>query len=411
MAELPNAHDAERALIGTALILGYVPEGVAEQITPDDFLAPSHKLVWQAVTEVAAVERCEPLTVIAWLARNGHTGERFEAEAMFGFLNVNPAISNGRAYAREIAAARLRRDLIAAAAEINRHAWEGSDAGHAADTARTLVANLDMPGLIGAPDPDVDSFIAGVDMSTNWLIPDFLERGDRCLVTAGEGVGKSFLLTQIGVQAAAGVHPWTHQEIRPVNVTIIDCENGPRLVARRLERFRGLAAARLDPQRLRIHAKPEGLDLTTRADRLWLLDRCRANATELLIIGPAYRLSAGVAAKGDVGGEEHAKSVTRALDECRNHYGVSLLMETHAPHGGAGGRDLRPFGSTVWLRWPEFGIGIRQDHDNKARYLLEHWRGPRDERVWPGSLRKDGRWPWTAADMPTGSFKPAGVAR
>jgi replicative DNA helicase len=71
-------------------------------------------------------------------------------------------------------------------------------------------------------------------------------------------------------------------------------------------------------------------------------------------------------------------------------------METHAPHGGSFGRDLRPFGSSVWLRWPEFGIGIHTDPDDDRNYLLKHWRGPRDVRPWPSVLcRGAGPWPWT----------------
>lgn len=409
MAELPNAREAERALIGAALNLGYVPAGVLELITVDDFHAPTHQHIWQAIVDVSDGARCDAVTVMHHLAEHGHTGEHFQAAALLDLQNACPALSNGVRYAQQIAAARLRRDLINASAEVSRLAWEGDDAGDAADAARSMFAHLDMPGHIGAPDPDVDSFIDAVDMRIDWLLPGFLERGDRLLITAAEGVGKSMLLTQIGVQAACGVHPWTLAEVPPVNVTIVDCENGGRLVARRLAKFRQLAGPRLDPQRLRIHARPEGLDLTTRADRLWLMDRCRANATELLIIGPAYRLSAGVAAKGDVGGEDHARTVTKALDECRNRFGITLLMETHAPHGGISGRDLRPFGSSVWLRWPEFGLGIAQDPDNSHRYELRHWRGPRDERVWPRSLRKEGRWPWTAAEMPTGTFNGRGV--
>jgi len=71
-----------------------------------------------------------------------------------------------------------------------------------------------------------------------------------------------------------------------------------------------------------------------------------------------------------------------------------LVMETHAPHGGNFGRDLRPFGSSVWLRWPEFGIGLRKEDDD--RYLVEHWRGPRDKRTWPTALQRRREWPWTA---------------
>jgi hypothetical protein len=403
----PDLHPtAERSLIGAALLSPQVVHDVAELITPDDLWAPEHKLIWQAITEVAPHTRCDVLTVTAWLTERGHTGEAFNIETLLGYQNATPAISNGVAYARQIAAARLRRDLAHAGNEITRLATDATDATDAADRARELVANLTMPDGIGPPDPDCNTFLDTIDYTIDWLIPGMLERGDRMLITAGEGIGKSVLLTQIAVQTAAGVHPWTLQRCPPRNTLIVDCENGARRVARRLDTLIEKVPAEFDPQRLKIIAKPAGVNLTARSDRLWLIDRCRANATELLVIGPAYRLSSGVAQRGDIGGEEHAKAVTSALDECRSRCGVTILMETHAPHAtGFGARDLRPFGSSVWLRWPEFGIGIRRDKDDAPDvYTLQHWRGPRDERVWPGELRKGGRWPWTAGKMPNGTF-------
>jgi replicative DNA helicase len=251
-----------------------------------------------------------------------------------------------------------------------------------------------------------DDFIASTDTRYDWAIDGFLERQDRLLVTGTEGAGKSTLLAQIAVMAAAGVHPWTLEHVAPLNVGVIDMENSSRLLARRFaglkaslahyQRHRGLPEP-WEPTRFRIKSKPEGIDLTQRADRRWLLERCLTNETDLLIIGPLYRMFSGTAARGDVGGEDMARHVTAALDEVRHQAGVTLVMETHAPHGATSTRDLRPFGSSVWLRWPEFGVGISHKADAPPReYQLGHWRDPRDQRTWPAALLKHGSpWPWT----------------
>jgi replicative DNA helicase len=87
--------------------------------------------------------------------------------------------------------------------------------------------------------------------------------------------------------------------------------------------------------------------------------------------------------------------------------GITMILETHSPHGSsASGRDLRPFGSSVWLRWPEFGIGLRpvDPSNSSAGVDVEHWRGPRDVRPWPNRLMRGKRWPWTPDQMPTGTF-------
>lgn len=229
----------------------------------------------------------------------------------------------------------------------------------------------------------------------------------------------SVLLAQIGVMAAAGIHPWTRKNIEPRNVAIVDLENGPRLLKRRIGAMRGVAGGKLDPGRLRIAAHPDGIDLTTRSGRRWLLERCTANQTDLLVIGPAYRLMAGTPERGDIGGEDMTRKVTAALDEVRNRCNVTLLMETHAPHGDGFGRNLRPFGSSVWLRWPEFGLGIARNRDDpQGIYQFTRWRGDRDERQWPKRLKRTGMtgrdWPWQALDYDdrwhsTGSDMPEGA--
>lgn len=394
--------DAERALIGACLLSDLAIEQSSAIVGPSDFQTLRHQQVYAEILHQHETGAVDVVSIAGKVDGDGALAYLHELQ------NATPRISNAARYATTIADWKLRRDLLFAADQIMRMAKDEAipDAADAAEQARALLQPLDMPIGRGAPDPDVDSFIKSTDTDYDWLIPDFLERRDRMLVTAGEGGGKSTLLAQIGVMAAAGIHPWTHAEITPRNVLIVDLENSERLVTRRLTSMRKVAGPTFDPQRLRVHVRSSGLDLTTRSDRRWLIDRCQANATELLVIGPAYRMSAGVAAKGDIGGEDHARKVTQALDEIRNRCNVTLLMETHAPHGQNGlGRDLRPFGSSVWLRWPEFGIGLRRhDPDSFERWDVEHWRGPRDVRIWPRELQRGaGRWPWTPV-MPGPTF-------
>lgn len=399
--------DAERAVIGACLLSDTAIDTAAPILTATDFSVLKHQWIWEALVEQHRHGRVDTVTLAAQLP-NVEPGYLHELQ------NTTPSIGNAARYATIIADWKLRRDLLFAADEITQLACGGratTDAGDAADQARLLLAGLDLPTGRGAPDPDIDSFVASVDTEYDWLIPGFLEYRDRFLVTAGEGAGKSVLLAQLAVCAAAGVHPWTFEQVTPRNVLIVDLENSPRLVTRRLNMLRGrVDRSRFDPQRLRIHVRSDGIDLTTRHDRHWLFDRCQANATEMLVIGPAYRMSAGVAARGDVGGEDHARTVTKALDEIRTRCGVALVMETHAPHAGHTGRDLRPFGSSVWLRWPEFGIGLRRDAENVDRFHVEHWRGPRDFRRWPKAVdRGAGKWPWTPV-MDAGTFTGTGTA-
>lgn len=396
--ELPHDHNAEEAVIGAALISDVALEAAAYVIDDGDFDKPAHKNIWQAILQTYAAGKVDQITVAAQLTANGYTGDGYDIAALSKFLIATPSVTNAERYAHIIAEMAVRRRVLSTCTTTMEDAWNNTDAAAVAERARDRFADIDVPAGKPVPDQDFVSFMGEHLTEYDWLIPGVLEHRDRLLVTAGEGAGKSMLLAQIGFMTAAGLHCWTHKPIQPRNVAIIDLENSPRMLSRRMGMLRAAAIearVEIDPQRLRVRARPEGLDLTGRTDRRWLIDRCLANSTELLVIGPAYRMSAGVAAKGDVGGEDHARTVTKALDEIRNRCNVTLVMETHAPHGNNYGRDLRPFGSSVWLRWPEFGIGIRKDGET-GNYAVEHWRGPRDKRDWPQTLVRGRRWPWTA---------------
>lgn len=402
----PSAIPAEESLLGACLLSDMAIEDSSRLIGPDDFYNPHHQHIYATILEHYKAGRIDVVTIAASLAADGRDSDEYTIPGLLKLQNATPVISHAAKYAMMIADAKVRRDLIHAASAISDLGFGETatiDAGDAVDKARDLLAGIDLPQQQGPPDRDVDTFLQSVDTEYDWLIDGFLERRDRMLVTAGEGAGKSVLLAQIAVQCAAGIHPWRLVQVPPRNVLMIDLENGERLVTRRLSGLRAKAGQALDPMRLRVLCRPDGIDLTTRPDRRWLIDRVQANAAELLVIGPAYRMYAGVAARGDAGGEDHARTVTKALDEIRNRCNVSLLLETHAPHGNNYGRDLRPFGSTVWMRWPEFGVGLRKEGEDGQSYTLEHWRGPRDVRTWPSMLLKGGQWPWSPV-MPTGTF-------
>ena len=66
---------------------------------------------------------------------------------------------------------------------------------------------------------------------------------------------------------------------------------------------------------------------------------------------------------------------------------------------------MRPVGSSLFMRWPEFGYGIRRapisdvyGKPTRQRVTVQAWRGPREERDWPKLLGwgddQIGDWPW-----------------
>jgi hypothetical protein len=304
----------------------------------------------------------------------------------------------GQKHARTVA-----QNLSGAAASVRIvEAKSGKDAadhlaaGHGMDEFETTWSDQ----VEGRPDlaPDLWEFIAVDDETREWVVPGLLERGDRLIWTGFEGLGKSMFIRQLAVAVAAGLDPFLLAEFEPQRVLLIDCENSARQSRRK---FRPLAAASVSAHRrvpdggLRLIHRPEGIDLTRADDRAWLLERVTAHQPDLLMIGPFYRLHAA-----NINEEQAARTTVAALDMARNAVDCALVVEAHAGHGEHGkNRSVRPLGSSLLLRWPEFGYGIapdgEPDSDGKTRrVLVKPWRGDRDERTWPQRLAWGDPWPW-----------------
>jgi AAA domain/DnaB-like helicase N terminal domain len=256
----------------------------------------------------------------------------------------------------------------------------------------------------GEADADVDTmtldeFLAVEEAPYDWVIPDLLERADRLILTGGEGLGKSTLFRQIAVMVAAGLHPFTGKPIPQQRILYVDCENGPSHMRRKLRplatqaRLRGQGAG----QTLFIEGRPEGLDLTDPAGQQWLVARVAALQPAALFTGSLYKLF-----EGDPNKEEPARAVSAVLDRCRAVANCAIVIEAHSGHSSnqAGERHVRPIGASLWLRWPEFGYGLRptKDFDKNTRVVdFVGWRGDRDERAWPRRLKAGSVWPWEQA--------------
>lgn len=223
-------------------------------------------------------------------------------------------------------------------------------------------------------------FLANEPAGYDWLVPGLLERQDRLILTGGEGDGKSTLLRQMGMQLSSGIHPFNGTAfIQPSRVLLFDLENTKRQVYRKVNELMPLIDERYSEERFIIVNQPEGLDFT-QGDGQILETEISAAQPDVLIIGPLYKMVAG-----DPNEEGPARIVASWLDRMRVQHGCAVLTEAHTPHG----KEIRPYGASLWKRWPEFGLHLSKDG------RLQHWRGARDERDFPAALQRGGTWPWT----------------
>ena len=103
-------------------------------------------------------------------------------------------------------------------------------------------------------------------------------------------------------------------------------------------------------------------------------------------------------------GEKHEQSfnaISRTVDRIRAETGAAVLLEAHTGHGfnndRSKGSGMRPDGSSRWMRWPEYGMGMVPMGKRMSGVVeLVPFRGARDASVqWPAGLKRDGVLPWT----------------
>lgn len=412
-----EAHDvgAEMALLGSVLCNAGVAGPILLTVPPDAWYRPKHEEIAAVMTgRLRRGEGVDPQTILpALLARRGWGAET--GPYLITLMQRAWTPTNAQFYAERILHCAARRNLTAAAIRLRQQleqSWENgfnepvttftAELRQAIESAETLDAGVDDV----AETPSLTELLTTQD-EYDWLIPGLLERGERIVLTGGEGTGKSVFISQFAACLAAGLHPFTADPLgyhdRSLRVLVVDCENSQAQTRRR---FRGLAHTISQhregddwKQNIRFELRPNGLNLLGE-DRSWLERRVEANAPDLLVIGPLYRMH-----YANINDEQAARELVRVLDHVRTKFGCALLSEAHAGHAlnGAGQRSMRPSGSSLFLRWPEFGYGLSRsagvegEHPEMVDVIA--WRGSREERNWPKKLKHGDHLPWIPAEL------------
>ena len=242
------------------------------------------------------------------------------------------------------------------------------------------------------------------DDSYDWVIPGLLERTDRVIFVAAEGAGKTMMARQVAILTAYGLHPFTRAKIPRMKTLTIDLENPTRIIRRKSKSIMDAAERHArDKKKPEAHIviKPSGMNLLKSEDRVRFEQVIETHQPDLLFIGPLYK---SFIDPGGRNSESVATEIIMFLDYIRETYGCALWMEQHAPLGNsASGRDLRPFGSAVWSRWPEFGLSMERDVTGGGPNIFKigSFRGDRDERQWPTVVKWGETFPFDALEYRT----------
>lgn len=393
---IPHDTDTEWALIGTILWQPNKLALVIDRVDPALFYDPAAAATWATIEAMhLRGQHPETVTVIEETRRTGYEIQHQVIESSSGTV-VDPAplatILERLATARRIQAAGVEIARLGEAA--------AQDPAVMAAEAAAILAEVPVasgPDLSGLS--TVSEFLAtDIAQPPAWVVPGLLRRGWRCLVVAPEGVGKSVCIRQIAVCAAAAIHPFTHERVPTyVRTLIVDLENPDDAIAetcRPIDTSARATSTDYDEGRAWLWRRPGGIDLRGRKDQAALASVIEACDPDLVAIGPIYKAYR----PGRDSDEVAAGQVMAVLDDLRTRHDFALLMEHHAPKAsGLSARDLVPYGSSLWLRWPELGIKLipcADDQGPPGSLMVGRFRMDRMGNGWPDRLDRGSRFPW-----------------
>lgn len=411
---------AERTVLAAALAQRNLITAMAD-LNPAVFTTPIHQLVHSALVSLYRANHPRDHVTVARRASQAAVSTHQGAEVNRLIMDL---ASKGAEYsvgffidrlkalhsARLVAAAGIRLQQMA---EESARLEEPSILDAGIDTVKADLAAVHTDSQVTDDDlpMSLDELLTK-EFDHNWLIPDLLERTDRLILTGFEGTGKSFLVAQMALTIAAGLHPFLGVPMTDHNqVLVIDAENSERQTHRRYR----MMAYRIEQlckrhsvtvpdwsKMLRFVLHPEGIALNNPREVQRIERQIAATRPAFVALGPLYRLH-----KLDTRDEQAAKELTDVIDRLRVKYQFSVVCEAHVAHGQAGSqRLLRPTGSSLFLRWPEFGMGLRpsqgtENEQHPSKVDLATWRGGREERMWPRFLQhgsEDHHLPWNNGD-------------
>jgi replicative DNA helicase len=270
------------------------------------------------------------------------------------------------------------------------------------DYAPEEVSEFILGGLAAMPKPadnqddawTLEDIMSLEQKTEDFTLPKILKKNERLVLTGSEGGGKSVFVYQLLTGAAFGVDTFTLEKIKPSRVLFIDVENNEFQARGNLDKIVP-SLKEISPEVIPewYSLKRRVVDLMSTKDRAEIIRRVVHYNPDILYMGTAYKLT-------DVSDEAHrsVRAIQSVVDRIRQEIQCSVIVEHHAGHGHMNDRNnMRPEGSSYWLRWPDFGYGMQPLKTNTGARLMRlgAWRGDRaSDREFPVAVKQSSVMPW-----------------
>ncbi len=364
---------------------------VFSSVTVEDFTPGQYQELFRLMERGHTEGQLNPQWVGDEAIRLGRPDIRFVSDV----LTMNPTASV-KYYSGRLRAESLRRFAAAAGTRmLNALNNNSIDPSEAIENLREELSSL--PSVESRDDDTwtIADLLKLEEQPSNWTIPGMLRANERLVLTGSEGGGKSVFIYQVLTGAAWGVDTFTMERYEPKRVLFLDVENSDFQQAGNLRKIvPHLTEIAPDVEPEWRSLKRRVIDLMATRDKADLIRRVAHYNPDIMYIGTAYKLAS-------ISDDAHrsVKAIQSTVDKIREEVGCSVIIEHHAGHGSMNDRNsMRPEGSSYWLRWPDFGYGLRKIETNTGKIVqLKPWRGDRVRGYdYPAGLREGAVMPWVA---------------
>lgn len=364
---------------------------VLSLVTIEDF-TPGDRQDMFSIIERGYIDDClEPAWVGGEAIRLGKPSSSYVATT----LTSGAFLGSVGYYAERLRDASARRYAVAALTRgLHRLNANGADAEAIVSDVQAELETMPRPASTDDDTWTLDDIMGLNIIESKFTIPMLLKRNERLVLTGSEGGGKSVFVYQMLTGAAFGVDTFKMEQFDPQRVLFLDVENNEFQARANLDKIVPVLkeiAPKASPDWRSM--KRRVVDLLASKDRADVIRRIVHYNPDVLYMGTAYKLT-------DVADDAHrsVRAIQSVVDRIRQEIDCSVIVEHHAGHGTMNDRNnMRPEGSSYWLRWPDFGYGMQplSTTDGKRLMRLGAWRGDRaTDRTFPVAVKQGSVMPW-----------------
>lgn len=265
-APVSTAQLAERYVLGAIMANPAVLREVQEEISPADFEDLRLAAIYRGICGMASAgEGIDYLAVYDHLAGWDVRGSGYDITDLARWVQDVPSTANVGFYARKVRERALTRSLD----QVGRTLVDAAEPGVALSNALTALTEIrDRDTVTAAPARTLRDILSVPEEEDtyDWVIPDVVERRDRLMLTAGEGVGKALALDTL-LPTPGG---WTTMGDVQVGDEVIGADGKPTRVIAATEVMEGRPCYRVEFS--------DGSSIVADAEHLWRTDDYRSRS-------------------------------------------------------------------------------------------------------------------------------------